>query len=131
MNDENAKLNFLHVCENVISPADGKVSVISIFNRIFAKSFPAVHPRFSVVSNITASVGDHIEIIEILSPTGEMIVKAEDKVNIDREGGANNFIANFVSIIFPEEGEYKIRVKVDNKVISEDNYIILKQIRND
>ena len=126
---KNIKLNFLHVCENVLISQDGKISVIGVFNRLLTKGWPAIHPKFSVVTNISTSLEEYIEVVEIISPENKTIAKAKNKIIINKKGQSSNFVADFTNIVFPIEGKYKIRVSVNDKIISEDNYYIIVRIK--
>ncbi|EKE15742.1 MAG: hypothetical protein ACD_11C00108G0036 [uncultured bacterium] len=119
------KLNFLHVCENAFVSQDGKLSIIGIFNQIKASNFPAAHPKLSIVSSISGVADDYLEVIEIVSPKAEVIARIENNVKIQKEGGAANLIASFVNLIFLIGGKYTIRIKVNNELLSEDNFILL------
>ncbi len=124
----NVKLNFLHVCENAFVSQDGKLSVVGIFNQIKAANFPAAHPKLSIVSSFAGDAGNYSEIIEIVSPTGEIIARAENnEIGIEKSGGSANFIANFIGLVFSLEGKYIIRAKVNGNVLNEDNFILLSR----
>ncbi len=46
---------FLTADYATVDQATGKLNVLGAFNRIFAQSFPAVHPRMSVAIKLVAS----------------------------------------------------------------------------
>ena len=126
---ENVKLNFLHVCENVLISQDKKISVIGIFNKLLTRGWPAIHPKFSVVTNVSAPPKEYTEVVEIISPEDKTIAKVGNKIVINKEGQSNNFVANFVNTIFPIEGKYKIKVSIDDKIISENSHYIILRIK--
>jgi hypothetical protein len=119
------KLNFLHVCENAFTSSDGKLNIIGIFNQIKASSFPAAHPKLSIVSSISGKIGDYTEVIEIVSPRAEVIARVENNIKIQREGGSANLIAGFVNLIFLIGGKYTIRIKINGDLLNEENFILL------
>ncbi|PJA86575.1 MAG: hypothetical protein CO141_04045 [Candidatus Moranbacteria bacterium CG_4_9_14_3_um_filter_42_9] len=126
----NVKLNFLHVCENAFTSSDGKLNIIGIFNQINATNLPALHPRLMIVTSLAGEVKGYMESIEIISPKGQVIAKAGNPIEIFKEDGSANFIADFVGIVFPDEGKYKITVKVDENIINADNndsFILIKR----
>ncbi len=122
------KLNFVHVCDQVLI-SEGKASIISIFDEIRTTNFPAVHPKFSIISNISGKLGNYMQIIEILTPSGSKLAMVSGQSKIEKDGGKNNFIANFVNFIFPEEGKYKIVVKIGDDILNKDNdtYILVRK----
>ena len=124
----NIELKFLHVCENALVSQGGNLSIVEIFNQIKADNFPAAHPKLAIVSSFSGDIGKYIEIIEIVSPKGEVIARVEkSEIEITKSGGAANFIANFIGLIFSVEGKYLIRVKVNGRLLSEDNFILLSK----
>lgn len=128
---KNVKLNFAHVCENVIISEDKKLSVINIFNQIKASDFPAVHAKLSIVSSVSGGKGNYFETIEIVNEKNgdDVIARAENKeVYIGEENGVTNFIANFTNLLFSSEGRYKIRIKIDGVILSEDNFILVTKL---
>lgn len=124
---EDVKLNFLHICENAFVSQDKKLSVINIFNQIRASNFPAAHPKFSIVTNISGIEGEYSEVVEIIAPNGEIVARAENNKMIIQKDGAANFIANFIGVVFPVDGKYKIVVKVNNILVDEENFILLSK----
>src|SRR3989338_7248419 len=53
------KIDFGHICENVIVAQNGNLSIINIFNQINADNFPAVHPVLFVVIGANGEVGEY------------------------------------------------------------------------
>lgn len=121
------KLNFAHVCENAFTSSDGKLNVIGIFNQINALNFPAIHPRLMIVTSVAGEARKYSESIEIVSPKGDVIARAGNPIEIFKDGGSANFIADFVGIVFPEEGTYKIRIKIDKTEVDGNSVIIVKR----
>lgn len=116
---ENIKLNFVHVCDQVIiAQESNNVSLINMFNEIRTNGFPAVHPRFAVISNTLGPKGSCIQEIEVVDPDGNTLATASG--NTDYSGfGPNNFVVNFSNFLFPKAGEYSFRIKIDGKLISD------------
>jgi len=125
------KLNFLHICEQVLIGFDGKISPINIFTMISTMDFPTRHPKFSILTNISDEPGEHNQVVEIIHPESkEVIASTGGKFEI-LGSERHNFIANFINLAFPMEGEYGVRVLVDGRVISNENeYFILVKKSN-
>lgn len=115
------ELNYLHICDAVIiSKENNNLSLINIFNGIKGKSFPVVHPRFSIITNISGETGEHNQVVEIISPAGQVISRIEGKSSLV-DNGTHNFIANFLMVTLPLAGRYFVRVTVDDDVVSKEN----------
>jgi len=119
------KLNFIHVCDQVLVSSDGKVSIIGIFSEIKAIKFPALHPNFSVISNIEGKEGEYDQTIELLDSSGKKMAAVSGKSEIKKDGSKNNFVANFVNIVFPEEGKYKIISRINDEILNKDDETII------
>lgn len=120
---ENIKLNFLHICENAFTDEKGRLSVINIFDEIRSKGLPAIHSRFSIVSNISGELREYKQKIKIISPSNKEIVGVEGDI---KTTGKNNFIVNFLNVVFPEIGKYQIQIFVNDEQLPNDFYIELK-----
>mgnify|MGYP001560239814 CR=1 FL=1 len=124
----NIELKNVFVCENALVSLDGKLSLINIFTEITSKGFPAINPKFTILTSIMGTVGPHTEIIEIISPDGSSIAKVEGPADINGPGG-NNFLANFINVAFPAEGKYWIKISVDDNPLNkkDENFILAKK----
>jgi len=117
---ENIKINFLHICENAFFAEDKKLNIIGIFQLINANGFPAFHPQFSIAFNVVGEIYGKGKKIEIISPNGVSIVSSEmENLRLEDKPEAN-LVVNFVGVVFPEPGAYKVIFKVDDKTISSD-----------
>lgn len=117
---ENIKINFLHICENAFFAEDKKLNIIGIFDRIYAKGFPAMHSRFSIALSVTGRIYDKKIIIEMMSPDGVPLFSSTLK-NIElRNERKTNLVLNFFAVTFLKSGNYKIIFKVDDEIISSD-----------
>ena len=108
-----AKLNFIHLCDSAFTSAEnGNLNLIGIFDTILSANFPAVHPKFALVVNVSADEGLHT--ISVLFKKDSMeILKLERTF----PGKAHQWTNNFVGFKFPDAGEYEIHVFIDKELI--------------
>jgi hypothetical protein len=128
----NIKLKHVFICENVIVSISGQPSLINlnISSEIVSTAFPAIHPKMTLLVITTGDSGSYNEKIEIVSADdNKTIVKTQGKIEI-KEGGINNFIADFINTIFPKEGKYYIKISINEEIISNENehFIKLKKV---
>lgn len=115
---ENIKLNFAHICENVILDKNGNLSIINIFNQINAVAFPAVHPKMVIiigVGRIESKEEERCSLKIKISPMGEIMdVIPEVNKDIEFNKGVEEvrFFANFSPVVFPKAGFYEVSVSV-------------------
>lgn len=107
-----------------IDQATGKMNILGAFNRIFAKQFPAVHPRMALAIRLAAS-----EVNETTEPRQiEVTLTNEDGVElfqitgvvqfpIDKRGFRQevNMVIEINLIEFPQAGSYEFIVKCEGE----------------
>lgn len=122
------KLNFLHVCDQVLI-SEGKASIINIFNIINTKGFPAIAPKFFILSNTSGESGRHEEKIEIISSEDEVVASISNEIEL-KDDGSNNFVASFVNLLFKKEGKYWIKISMGGDVLTnkDEYYFLVKKI---
>jgi hypothetical protein len=111
-----------------VDQATGKLNILGAFNRIFAKQFPAVHPRMALVAKLVAS--DFAETTEprpievtLTDADGTELFQVTGMVQlpIDKKGFRQdaNIIVEINAIEFPRPGTYEFIVKCEHEVIGE------------
>lgn len=115
------KLLFAHICENVfISEGSKSLNIIGIFENIGAQNFPAVHPKFAVVTAIQGDIGNYQQALIITSQqTGQEISRLVGQSNIISQNGKAIFMGNFIMLTFPLRGKYLINVLINNNKIGD------------
>ena len=76
-------------------------------------NFPAIHPRFAIVANLTADR-------DTQHKTTLSIKRSDNKLyenNGNFKGTKHQFIHNFVNFPFPEQGSYDIVISLDDKFL--------------
>ena len=111
------KLNFVILCENAfIAQGTNSLNIIGIFDKIEARKFPAVHPKFIIVTNVSGDPGEYDQLIVIKNKTtGEKVAELPGKLKIHEPKQKAQFIGGFLNIKFSNTGEYSIEIYIDNK----------------
>ena len=131
--NNNIKLNFLHVCDYASFSVGGKLNILGIFKNINTPKVPVVHPQLFVVTNITITkpnnAGNYKEIIKIVDNEGDDILKPlefnlKPSSNKERPGKKKKdiqigVVAEINNIQFSKEGNYKVQVNINGKLIGE------------
>ncbi len=130
---ENAKLNFLHVCDYV-SFSDGKLNILGIFKKISASSIPISHPQMFIVANIKIyKPGKYKQSLRIVSDINKSEVFKQDfDLNIEIPKGKKQTeigtVAQLNNINFSDYGEYKIQVLLNDNLVDESIIEISKNL---
>lgn len=107
-----AKLNFVIICDMAfITKETDNLNLIGVFENIVASSFPAIHPRFSVVTNIEAEENTEHDILLVVKKGEDEIIRTSGSFI----GIKHRWICDFVNFRFPEAGEYIFEISLDGR----------------
>lgn len=121
MPNENIKLNFAHVCENAFLSKNGNLNIIGDFNHLIIKRIsPEAHLIFSfyVVTNFSVDLGKEYKQEFLLlksSDRSEILKHAIKQKALTQKIG----LLTHINVTFPETGEYKVVIKLNDKVYNE------------
>ena len=109
----------LIVCDTIIEDRHtGKKSLIGLFDRLHAQTFPCVHPALSVLVALTNVAGDMpCELVCRHSEGGEVSFAAKGKVNFQDPGKVVELVFNFNGVRLPKPGKYDLNITVDEMLI--------------
>jgi hypothetical protein len=126
---ENINLKFLSICENFLTDAEGKYSLVNVFTQIKTPKVPLAYKPFYVVVGVNGEVGEYKEDIEIINTTTDTVIfSISDQIKIENEDG-NIMVVNLPGIIFENFGKYAVKVKISGKEVTElpNSYITVIQ----
>ncbi len=103
----------------------GRLSILGIFDSIFATQLPATHPQCSVALRMRfkkTEAGNHALTLHIVDYDGKMVIPAlngqftiqlEDK----QTQGSVNLVLNLQNLIFRSYGRYDVNLAIDGREI--------------
>lgn len=119
--------NFVILCDEAFLGEAGKVSIIGIFERIFADKMPAVHLKsvlvgnFNVNDNKTSEANVKIDLVDIEGNTVGLSIP-NIKLNIPLSSSKIRrvgFIYALGNLKFEKYGVYKFLVTIDSEIVGE------------
>lgn len=126
MENENFKLNFLHVCDYASFSEGGKLNILGIFESINTPKIPYVHPQMFVVLNILIKkTSNYKKIVTrfVQSDNKVEIARVEIPMNIKTSSAKGEFrvgsIGQLNGVKFEKYGKYVIQIFVDEHLIGE------------
>lgn len=125
----NIKQNFTFVCDHAFV-ANSKVSMVGIFERIYAKSFPTTHPTMFLVENLTVSIPKNYRIsIDLIDDSGVSIIGNPliFERDVKEDSGTIGIIAQLIQTTFKKPGKYLFKIYVNDAPLVE-YPLILEQI---
>jgi hypothetical protein len=124
---DNLKLDFLALCDFAMTSAEGKLSIIGIFDRMFVRDVPSSFLRFFIVAIVRGESDSTVKITYLVKTPSkkEALNPKEIMVKIGSSGKANLTVdvANFP---LPEVGEYQLIIKADGKELGSTLFYVSK-----
>ena len=112
-------LNFTLVCDDVRQEVGGKISLMGIFENIYASQFPAVHPRLAVVNEWSDGNGEFEALLRILSPDRKNVLReAVTRLRLTDARYRHRDISIHLNIEFREQGTYWIENYLDGMLVN-------------
>ncbi len=97
----------------------GKVSLMGIFENIYSRSFPAVHPRLATINEWTDGTGEFDTTLRILSPDRKIIIRETmTRLKLTNAGSKHRDISIHLNVEFKNPGTYWIENYLDGILVN-------------
>lgn len=127
------KVDIFTLCDSA-QEYNGKLVIVGTFNSIVAKQFPVVHPEFALVARIVFDENEKgVHNVKFCIKKNENVfIMPETTMNVDTSGtqgkdAVTNFVVKGNSIEIPEDGVYKVILKVDEREWESDLNVLVHQ----
>jgi len=112
-------LNFTLLCDDVRQEMGGKISLMGIFENVYANSFPAVHPRLATVNEWADGFGEFESTLRILSPDRKTVLRETvTKLKLVNARFKHRDISIHLNVEFKEPGTYWIENYLDGMLVN-------------
>ncbi len=112
-------LNFTLLCDDIRQELGGKISLMGIFENIYATSFPAVHPRLAIMNEWAEGSGEFEATLRILSPDRKTILRESvTRLKLIDARFKHRDISIHLNIEFREPGTYWIENYLDGILVN-------------
>ncbi len=112
-------LNFTLLCDDIRQELGGKISLMGIFENIYATSFPAVHPRLAIMNEWAEGLGEFEATLRILSPDRKTILRESvTRLKLIDARFKHRDISIHLNIEFREPGTYWIENYLDGILVN-------------
>jgi hypothetical protein len=121
------RLELLALCDFALTSKEGKLSLIGIFDRIFAQKIPSTFARFFVVAVLTGKPESQHKIsLSIKNPQGNEMLPKVKEINIKLGNeGRSNIISNIVNMPLPMPGEYRATLRKEKNKLGEKKFGVI------
>jgi hypothetical protein len=112
-------LAYTIICDDVRQEAGGKISLMGLFENIYATVFPVLHPRLALMSEWSDGKGDFSVSTRILSPDRKTLIReTTSKISLSDPQYKHRDISLHLNIELQAPGTYWIEYALDNELIS-------------
>lgn len=112
-------LNFTILCDDVRQEIGGKLSLMGLFENIYATKFPAMHPRLAVITEWTEGKGEFSVAMKILSPDRKTVLReTASRITLNGVGFRHRDVSVHLNIEFKTPGTYWVENYLDNEMIN-------------
>lgn len=115
------------VCNEVIEDKwTNNKTLVSLFNSIAAPSLPAHHNRMFILASLTDGRGEWPVTLEIESPQGEQLFKAEGELRFDDPLAVHDLVVEVRGLPLPEAGEYRVGLLCGNRPLASRRFTVVE-----
>lgn len=112
-------LNFTLLCDDIRQELGGKISLMGIFENIYATSFPAIHPRLAIMNEWADGLGEFEATLRILSPDRKTLLRESvTRLKLVDVRFRHRDISIHLNIEFREPGTYWIENYLDGILVN-------------
>ncbi len=119
----------LLVCDTIIQEKQtNKRSLIGLFDRLYTKNLPCVHPSLSIFVSLTSGRGDYAcEVVCRHQETDTNALAVKGKVAFKDPMQVVDLVFNVQGVRFSNSGEYWLEFRVDNVPVMMRRIFIMQQ----
>ena len=112
-------LNFTIICDDVRQEMGGKLSLMGLFENIYAPKFPAVHPRIAILTEWSGGQGEFGIKMRILAPDGKTVIReTNSKMSLNGVNYKHRDVSLHLNVEFKTPGTYWVENYLDKELIN-------------
>jgi len=112
-------LNFTIICDDIRQELGGKVSLMGLFENIYATKFPAVHPRLAIISEWCDGQGEFSVKMKILSSDRKSVLReTSSQMKLSTVNIKHRDVSVHLNVDFKAPGTYWIENYLDDERIN-------------
>ena len=117
------------ICDEVIDDKrTRKKSLIGMFDRIMAASFPARHPKLHIFFSLTNGRGKYKAVLQqIFLLDLKVLQEIQGELEFSSPNDVLEYDFELLNISFPFEGKYSFQLLLDGKVAGERIFEVVKK----
>lgn len=111
-------VSFTIICDDVRQETGGKISLMGLFENIYAAKFPAIHPRLAVVTEWSEGKGEFAVKMRLIAPDRKTVLReTQSKMKLTDVNFRHRDVSLHLNVELKEPGTYWIENLVDDELI--------------
>lgn len=111
-------LNFTLICDDVRQETGGKISLMGLFENLYALRFPVIHPRLVIFNEWVAGRGEFTLRTAIVSgDRREVLRETSSKIRLNDVKQKHRDVSIHLNIEFREHGTYWVDCYLDEELM--------------
>lgn len=107
------------ICDDVRQEQGGKISLMGLFENIYAINFPVLHPRLALMSEWTDGRGEFEVMTRLISPDRKTTLRETvSRITINDANHRHRDVSLHLNIEFQTAGTYWIEHYLDRELVS-------------
>ncbi len=128
MTNENLKLVYTLLCDDVRLEMGNKISLMGVFQNIMVEKLPISLIKFAVVNHWRGE-GIHQTEVRIIAPDKKGLVVTSQPTGIQlAPGGFTDNVSFFVNVVFQQAGTYWVQTLANTELLEEFPLIVTDAI---
>jgi hypothetical protein len=112
-------ISFTIICDDVRQEVGGKVSLMGLFENIYAVKFPAIHPRLAVVTEWSEGAGEYEIRTRLLSPDRQTVIReTASRITLNGVNYRHRDVSVHLNVEFKAPGTYWIENSLDDELMN-------------
>ena len=112
-------LNFTIICDDIRQEMGGKLSLMGLFENIYATKFPAIHPRLAIMTEWSEGKGEFEVKTRLLSPDRKTALReTASRITLNDANFRHRDVSVHLNIEFKSPGTYWIEHFLDGELIN-------------
>jgi len=112
-------LSFTIVCDDVRQEEGGKISLMGLFENIYALEFPVLQPRIAFMTEWDNGRGEFEMMTRLMSPDRKTTLRETvSRITMNETYHRHRDVTVHINIEFPTPGRYWIEHYIDGELVS-------------
>ena len=120
-------LSYTIICDDVRQEEGGKISLMGLFENIYALNFPVLQPRLALMSEWNDGRGEFEMMTRLLSPDRKTTLRETvSRLTMNDAYHRHRDITVHINIEFPSPGTYWIEHYLDRELVSSMPLVVIQ-----